>query len=111
MTTLSPSNDAIPDKAAKDAANDNNNYATMPPKLKAPPRKLHAKKKIKGENDDDVAAMPPPTPKRPVSFSVDSTDKFLVSYHCKGKQDVADMVFHVNGVLRNTNYRVSIAAD
>jgi hypothetical protein len=62
-------------------------------------------------NDDDVAAMPPPAPKLPVNFSVDSMDKFLVSYHCKGKQDVADMVFHVNGVLRNTNYHESIAAD
>ncbi len=82
-----------------------------PPKLKAPPWKPGAKKKIKGESNDDVAAMPPPAPKLPVNFSVDSKDKFLVSYHCKGKQDVADVVFHVNGVLRDTDYRVSIAAD
>ena len=39
------------------------------------------------------------------------SDKFRVSYHCKGKQDVADVVFHVNGVLRDTDYRVSVAAD
>jgi hypothetical protein len=54
---------------------------------------------------------PPPAPKPPVNFSVDSTDKFLVSYHCKGMQDIADMVFHVNGVLRNTDYHVSVSAD
>jgi hypothetical protein len=34
-----------------------------------------------------------------------------VSYHCKGKQDVAAVVCHINGVLRNTNYPVSIATD
>jgi len=55
--------------------------------------------------------MPPPATKPPENLSVDSTDKFLVSYHCKGKQDVADVVFHVNGVLRDTDYPVSVAAD
>jgi hypothetical protein len=98
------------DAAADNAAADDN-YATMPPKLKAPPRKPDAKKKIKGESDNDVTAMPPPAPKPRVNFSIDSTDKFLVSYHCKGKQDVADVVFHVSGVLRDTDYRVSVAVD
>ncbi len=60
---------------------------------------LGSKKKMKGESDDDVAAMPPPVLKPPVNFSVDSTDKFLVAYHCEGSQDLADVVFHVNGVL------------
>ena len=55
--------------------------------------------------------MPPPATKPPENLSVDSTDKFLVSYHCKGKQDVADVVFHVNGVLHDTDYHVSIAAN
>jgi len=56
--------------------------------------------------------MPPPAPKPPVSFSVDSTDKFLVAYHCEGSQDLADVVFHVNGVLHaDINYRVNVAAD
>jgi hypothetical protein len=55
--------------------------------------------------------MPPLATKPPENFSVNSTDKFLVSYHCKGKQDVADVVFHVNGVLRDTNYPVNVAAD
>ncbi len=83
----------------------------MPPKLKASPRKPASKKPTTKESNDDVAAMPPPAPKPPVNFSVDSTVKFLVSYHCEGKQDVADVVFHVNGVLRDTDYRVSVAAD
>ena len=96
--------------AADDAADDNDNYTTIPPKFKAPPRKPGAKK-IKGESDD-VAAMPPPAPKLPVNFSVDSTDKFLVAYHCEGSQDLADMVFHLNGVLHaDIDYRVSVAAD
>ena len=46
------------DTAADDAADDNDNYDTIPPKFKAPPRKPGTKK-IKGESDD-VAAMPPP---------------------------------------------------
>ena len=83
----------------------------MPPKLKAPPRKSTAKKPTKKESSDDVTEMPPPAPKPPVNFSVNSTDKFLVSYHCKGKQDVADLVFHINGMLHDTDYRVSVAAD
>jgi hypothetical protein len=83
------------DATADAAAPDDNNYATMPPKLKPSPRKPGAKKS-KGESDD-VAAMPPPAPKPPENFSADSTDKFLVSYHCKGLQDLADVVFHVKG--------------
>ena len=96
--------------AADDAADDNDNYTTIPPKFKAPPRKPGAKK-IKGESND-VAAMPPPAPKLPVNFSVDSTEKFLEAYHCEGLQDLADMVFHLNGVLHaDIDYRVSVAAD
>ncbi len=87
------------DAAADAAAPDDDNYTTMPPKLKPPPRKPGAKK-TKGESDD-AAAMPPPAPEPPVNFSVDSTDKFLVSYHCVGSQDLADVVFQVNGVLRD----------
>ncbi len=34
-----------------------------------------------------------------------------MAYHTKGKHDVADVMFHVNGVLRDTDYRVSVAAD
>jgi hypothetical protein len=84
----------------------------MSPKLKALPRKpAGAKKKMKGESDDDVAAMPPPAPKPPENFSVNSTDKLLVSYHCKGKQDLADGVFHINGAIRDANYRVGVVAD
>ena len=77
----------------------------MPPKVKPLPTKLTKK------DSAAAAAMPPPTPKPSENFSVDSTDKFLVSYHTKGKQDVADVMFHINGVLRDTDYRVSVAAD
>jgi hypothetical protein len=69
----------------------------------------HAKKTM-GESDD-IAAMPSPAPKPPVNFSVDSTDKFLLSYYCEGSQDYADVVFHVNGLLRDKDYHVSVATD
>jgi hypothetical protein len=97
--------DAVTDTAADDAAPDDDNNANMPPKLKAPPRKPAGAKKTKG---DSAAAAESPAPP---NFSVDSTDKFLVAYHTKGKHDVADVMFHVNGVLRDTDYRVSVAAD
>ena len=103
--------DAVTDTAAEDAAPDDDNYANMPPKLKAPPRKPAGSKKTKGDSAAAAAMPPPPAPKPPENFSVDSTDKFLVAYHTKGKHDVADVMFHVNGVLRDTDYRVSVAAD
>ena len=81
----------------------------MPPKLKLPLWKPAGAKKTKGESAA-AAAMPPPAPKPPENFSVNSTDKFLMSYHTKGKQDVADVVFHVNGVLRDADYQVSVAS-
>jgi hypothetical protein len=82
----------------------------MPPKRKPPPRKPAVAKKTKGESAA-AAATPPPAPKPPENLSVNSTDKFLVSYHTKSKHDVADVMFHVNGVLCDTDYHVSVAAD
>ena len=102
--------DAVTDTATDNAAPDNDNYATMPPKLKPPPRKPAGTKKTKGESAA-AAATPPPAPKPPENFSVNSTEKFLVSYHTKGTQDITDVVFHINGVLRDTDYHVSVAAD
>ena len=85
----------------------------MPPKLKAPRRKPAGSKKTKVDSAAAAATPPPPAPKPkpPETFSVDSTDKFLVAYHTKGKHDVADVMFHINGVLCNIDYRVSVAAD
>ena len=97
--------DTVIDTAAEDAAPDDDNNANMPPKLKAPPRKPAGAKKTKGDSADAAESPAPP------NFSVDSTDKFLVAYHTTGKHDVADVMFHVNGVLRDTDYRVSVAAD
>jgi hypothetical protein len=78
----------------------------MPPKVKPLPTKPTKKDSAAAD-----AMPPPPAPKPPENLSVDSTDKFLVAYHTKGKHDVADVMFHVNGVLRDTDYRVSVAAD
>ena len=51
----------------------------------------------------------------PANFFVDSNaiDKFRVLYHChcEGSQDYTDMVFHVNGVLHDGDYCVSITTD
>jgi predicted porin len=49
-----------------------------------------------------------PTPKSLITFSIDSTDKFSVSYYCEGTQDYADVTFHINGVLRECDFRVTI---
>ncbi len=47
-----------------------------------------------------------------MNFSVNLTDKFLVSYHCRGSQNLADVVFHINGVLRaDIDFCVSVATD
>jgi len=45
--------------------------------------------------------MPPPAPRVVANFSVDSNNKFLlILYYCEGSQDYADVVVHMNGVLR-----------
>ena len=36
---------------------------------------------------------------------------FGVSYFCEGSQDFAEATLHVNGVLRDIHYRVSMAPD
>ena len=53
---------------------------------------------------------PPPAPK-PTIFSVSSADMFGVSYYCEGTQDFAEVAFHVNGVLHDIDYCVSVAPD
>jgi hypothetical protein len=82
-----------------DAALDNDDYPTMPPKLKPAPRKPATKRK-----SADVAEMPPLTPKPPANF-------FLVTYYCEGLQDHAAVVVHVNRVLCNGDYHVSFVMD
>ena len=97
----------VDDAAPEDAAPKD---ATMPPRLvRKPP--AGAKKTTKKAESDDVAAVPPPATKLPVNYSVDSTEKHFVSYYVKGKSDVADVVFLVNGVVHDTEYRVTVAAD
>lgn len=71
----------------------------MPPKLKPAAAK-------KAPIDTAEAAVPPP--KSLITFSIDSTDKFSVSYYCEGTQDYADVTFHINGVLRECDFRVTI---
>jgi hypothetical protein len=89
-----------------DAAPNNNDYPTMPPKLKPAPRKPGTNRK-----SADVAEMPPLTPKPPANFSVDSINKFLVTYYCEGLQDHAVVVVHVNRVLCNGDYHMSFVMD
>ena len=97
----------VDDTAPKDAAPED---ATMPPRLvRKPP--AGAKKATKKAESDDVAAVPPPATNPPVNYSVDSTEKHFISYYIKGKSDVADVVFLVNGVVHCTKYPVIMAAD
>jgi hypothetical protein len=96
------------DAAPEDAAPEND---TMPPKLATKPPAAAKKATKKAESSDDVAAVPAPTTKPPANYSVDSTEKHFISYYVKGKCDVADVVFVVNGVVHDTEYRVTVAAD
>jgi len=97
----------VDDAAPKDAAPED---ATMPPRLERKPP-AGAKKATKKAESNDVAAVPPPATKPPVNYSVDSTEKHFVSYYVKGKSDVTDVVFLINGVVHDTIYRVTVAAD
>ena len=76
----------------------------MPPRLVRKPPTC-AKKATKKAESDDVAAVPPPATKPPVNYFVDSTEKHIV------KLDVADIVFLVNGVVHDTEYHATVAAD
>ncbi len=103
-------NNAAPDNNAapnKNAAPDHDDYVTMPPKTKPIPRKTAPKRESPNVADE----MPPPTPHIIANFSVNSNDKFRVSYYCEGSHDYVDMVVHINGVLHNGDYRVSIATN
>ena len=59
---------------------------------------------------EERKVTPPPAPK-PTIFSVSSADMFGVSYFCEGTQDFAEVAFHINGVLRDIDYRVSVSQD
>jgi hypothetical protein len=108
--TDADADDADADTTVDDAAPEDTDYATMPPRLvRKPP--TGAKKATKKAESKDVAEVPPPAAKPPVNYSVDSTDNHLVAYYVKGNTDVADVVFFINGVVRDTEYRVTVAAD
>jgi hypothetical protein len=84
----------------------------MPPRLvRKPPTGAKKATKKKAESKDDDDEVPPPAAKPPVNYSVDSTDNHLIAYYVKGNADVADVVFFINGVVRDTEYRVTVAAD
>ena len=99
-----PDINAAPDK---NAAPDHDDYATMPPTTKPIPRKTA----IKRESTEVAAEMPPPAPRVIANFSVNSNGKFLVSYYCEGSHDYVDMAVHINGVLHDGDYRMSIATN
>ncbi len=83
--------------AADDDDNDKDNDGTsMPPKVKP----VATTKKAVTTTETRTL----PAPKPPLNFSVDSTDKFGVAYYCKGTQDFADVVIHVNGCLYESDW-------
>ena len=74
--------------ATNDAATNNDDYATMPPKVKPIPARKTATKRESANIDE----MPPTAPRIVANFSVDSNNKFLVSYYCEGSHDNVDVV-------------------
>ena len=89
------------DEEVEDAADE----AAMPPK-----KKPAASTAVATEKTTEKKVTPPPAPK-PSIFSISCTDVFGVSYFCEGNQDYAEVALHVNGVLRDIDYRVSVAPD
>jgi hypothetical protein len=81
----------------------NNNNTSVPPKVKP----VAAAKKP--ATTTETTTLPAPRP--PLNFSIDSTNKFGSAYYCKGTQDFADVVIHVNGCLYESDYRVNVALD
>ena len=67
-----------------------------------PPKKKPAKRPAAAAASDVETVTPPPATK-PSIFSVNSSDKFGVSYFCEGNQDYAEVAFHINGVLRDVD--------
>ncbi len=97
------------DVAAADDDNDDDDYKedndgkSMPPKVKP----VTAVKK--SATTTEMKTLP--TPRPPLNFSDDSTDKFGIAYYCEGTQDFADVVIHINRCLYESKYRMSIAQD
>jgi hypothetical protein len=58
-----------------------------------------------------ATTMPSPTPWLLVNFSVESTGEFAVADYCEGTWDYADVVIHINRVIRKSKYCVSITQD
>jgi hypothetical protein len=82
-----------------------NDKAAMPHKVKLVAAAAMKKPAAKAET------MTLPTPSPPLNFSVDSTNKYGITYYCKGTQDFADVVIHVNGCLPESEYRMSMSQD
>ncbi len=74
-----------------------------------PPKEVRSKAATKKPAATTKMTLPASRPQ--MNFSIDSTDKFAVAYCCKGIEDYADMVIHVNGVVQVSECRVSIAED
>ena len=109
MTSMPLPNDTDADtnSTANDAALDDNDYATIPPKVKPLPTKPNKK-------DIAAAAVQPPPPAAAAaatSFSVDANEPLMDNYYANGAYDYADVVFYVNGTMQKGEYQVRVAKD
>jgi hypothetical protein len=101
-------NDAAADDTNATAAgvatvDNEDDYATMPTKLKLFPKK--PTKKDSATTD----AKPPPPPAAAAaatSFSIDATDPLTDNYYADGVYDYADGVFCINGTMNKGMYQV-----
>ena len=104
---------AAEDIAADDApANDDIDYATMPPKVKPIPTAKAAPKK------ESAAAAAKPSPPAAAaaaaaatSFSVDAGDPLTTHYYAEGVYDYANIVFRFNGTMQKSEYLIQVAED
>jgi len=100
------------DYAADDiaAAANNNEDATMPPKVKPLPTKPTKKDMA------TASAKPPPPPAAAAaaaatSFSVDAEDPLTAHYYAVGAYNYTEVVFRVNGTMQKSEYQVHVAED
>jgi hypothetical protein len=99
-TTHVDNNDAYKDNNDEDKVRDDDEDAK-------PPKEVRSAATTKKPAAATPMTLPAP---RPMSnFSVNTTNKFSIAYYCKGTQDYADVVIHVNGVIQEGKFLVSIS--
>ncbi len=74
-----------------------------------PPKEVRFKATAKKPTAAPEMTLPAPRP--PSNLSIVSTNKFAIAYYWEGTQNYADMVIHINGVIQESKYHLSVSQD